>query len=149
MAKKQPKQGEILKMANEKTAKTVKIIEDACILTSQLKFEDIKKVEKVCPKALSLYTTNDEGELEELFKVATGRVATISTYGIVFTKANKQGYAMITTLFPECVKEKKQWVLEHYAKALLMLKDVEKNVLSELDRINDAYASLENEIEEE
>jgi hypothetical protein len=135
-------------MANEKTVK-IRIIEDACILTSQLKLEDIKRIEKVCPKALSLYTTNEDGDLEELFKVATGKTAIVSNYGIVFTKANKQGYAMITTLFPANTKDKKQWVLDNYAKVLFMLKDVERNVTEELERINDAYTKLENEIEEE
>ena len=149
MAKKQQKQGEILKMPTEKTTKTIKIVEDACILTSQLKFEDIKKVEKVCPKALALYTTNEEGDLEELFKVGTGKNAIVSNYGIVFAKANKKGYATVTTVFPGNVTDKKQWVLDNYAKVLFMLKDVEKNVTDELERINNAYANLENEIEEE
>ena len=135
-------------MATEKT-KTIRIIEDACVITSQLKLEDIKKVQKIRPKALSLYSTDCEGNIEEIFKVAAGNSSSISSYGIVFNKANKNGYATITTLFPEHVKDKKEWILNNYAKLFVMLKEVEKNVKHELTEIAEMFNDIENEIEEE
>ena len=136
-------------MATEKTQKTIKIVEDACILTSQMKLEDIKKVQKIRPKALSLYTTDDEGNIEEIFRVAAGKSASISQYGITFNKANKNGFATITTLFPEHVKDKKAWICENYVKLFAMLKEVEKNVKHELELIAEIFNDIENEIEEE
>ena len=135
-------------MATEKT-KTIRIIEDACVITSQLKLEDIKKVQKIRPKALALYTTDCEGNIEEIFKVAAGSSSSISSFGIVFNKANKNGFATITTLFPEHVKDKKGWILDNYAKLFVMLKEVEKNVKHELTEIAEMFNNIENEIEEE
>ena len=132
----------------EKT-KAIRIVEDACVITSQLKLEDIKKIQKIRPKALSLYATDCEGNIEEIFKVAAGKSSSISSFGIVFNKANKNGFATITTLFPEHVKDKKSWILDNYAKLFVMLKEVEKNVKHELTEIAEMFDSIENEIEEE
>lgn len=130
-----------------KETKRIKIAGNAVVLTSKLKFDTIKKLEKYVPGALVLVSTEDNEE-REIFRVATGKTGSISKYGISFATADKDGFATITTNIPEDVTDKKVYVKDNFATILLMLKDIEAVAETTLAEFEADYAKLDEEIEE-
>jgi hypothetical protein len=125
----------------------VKIVGNAYVITSKLKFETIKKLQKHDDSALCLkeFTKDEE---KELFKIAIGKSASISKCGIVFVEADKDGYATATLLFPESVKDKKEYIKENFAKALFMLNTVEARAQYACTQIEKAFTELDDIITE-
>lgn len=132
----------------EKKTKTIKIVGNAMILTSKLKLATIQKMEKYNPKALSLYEINKDEEVE-VFKIMSGKLSSINKFGIVFAEANKDGYAVATTLFPTDVNDKKTYIKDNFATVLFMLKDLEAAIETSCAELEAAFSTLDEEIEEE
>lgn len=130
-----------------KETKRIKIAGNAIVLTSKLKLDTIKKLEKYIPNALVLVSTEDNEE-REIFRVATGKTGSISKYGVSFATADKDGFATITTNIPEDVTDKKVYVKDNFATILLMLKDIEAVAETTLAEFEADYAKLDEEIEE-
>ena len=130
-----------------KETKRIKIAGNAVVLTSKLKLDTIKKLEKYIPNALVLVSTEDNEE-REIFRVATGKTGSISKYGVSFATADKDGFATITTNIPEDVTDKKVYVKDNFATILLMLKDIEAVAETTLAEFEADYAKLDEEIEE-
>jgi hypothetical protein len=130
-----------------KAEKRVKIAGNAVVLTSELKFETIKKLEKYNPDALCLVENRKDEEVE-IFRIQTGAKASISKYGIVFATANKNGCANVTFMIPEDITDKVSYVKDNYATILLMLKDIEAVATVASAEFDEAYEKLNEEIEE-
>lgn len=131
----------------EKRTPRVRIMGGAFVITSKLKFEDIKRVEKLSNKSLCLVEVEDEDCITEVFRIATGAVASFSKYGITYNEANTDGYAIATATFPADVKDKKEFVKEYLAEAILMLDELEEHVANDLEKLNARYAALDKDIE--
>lgn len=141
------KEDKILSTETKKSEKRIKIAGNAFVLTSKLKLETIKKLEKYVKNALVIEEVNGE-ETNEIFKVMSGKVGSISKYGIVFATANKEGFATVTVTIPEDVTDKKEYIKDNFACALVMLKDVEDLANETLTEFEKEYAKLDEEIEE-
>jgi hypothetical protein len=102
----------------------VQIAGNAFVVTSKLSLETIKKLEKLDPDTLCL-KRYEQGEEIEIFKIMSGKTSSISTYGIVFSEANKAGNAIATSLFPEDIKDKKEYIKERFGKTLFILDELE------------------------
>lgn len=142
-----PAEKEVTK-STSKTFKRIKIVGNALVLTSKLKFATIQKMEKYNPDALCLVEVKGEDE-NEIFRIATGKTSNISKYGITFMEANKDGFATATVLFPEGTKDKREFVKDNFATSLFMLADLEDAVLTACAELEAAYAELDANIEEE
>lgn len=111
----------------------IKIVGDAVVLTSGVKYEDIKLLEKYKPEALRLYKTNDEGKKECVFTVATTNgQGGINAYGALFAGAAHDGSGLATVtdkvpagVTPENLKEK---VAEMVGTGIISLKQVEAQI---------------------
>ena len=147
VSKNNKKEDKTLSKEEIKETKRIKIAGNAIVLTSKIKFDTIKKLEKYVPNALVLVSTNEE-EQKEVFRIATGKTGSISKYGIVFATANKDGFATITTNIPEEITEKKEYVKDNYALILAMLKDIEAVAETNLAEFEADYEKLDEEIEE-
>ena len=79
----------------------------------------------------------------------TGKLSSIAKHGIVFAEANKEGYAVATTLFPIGVTDKKEYIKDNFATVLFMLKDLEAVITTSCAELEAAFAKLDEEIEEE
>lgn len=132
----------------DSTRKIVKIVGNALILTSKLKFDTLKKIEGNNNNALCLLDSDKE-DAEEIFRIATGKVSSISKYGIVFGEKTADGFARATILLPEDVTDKKTFVKENFGKCIFMLKDLEDVVETIAAKLEADYAKLDEEIEEE
>lgn len=145
MAKKLIKEENTVMSTNKKT---IRIAGNAIVLTSRLKLETIKKMEKFNPNTLALVEVNKDEE-NEIFRIETGTIGSISKYGICFNSSNKEGYAQVTTLLPEGVTDKKGYIKDNLATVIFMLKDLEEAVNSSCAQLDAAFAQLDSEIVEE
>lgn len=129
----------------------LKISGNAIVLTSDLKLDTIKKMEKYNPDALVIFNETKDGDREEVFKIGSGVVSGISKYGITFAETNKTGLAVATSLLPETVAvgDKKQFVKENFANTLFFLQDLEAAVKTSCEELDAAYAELDKIIVEE
>ena len=125
----------------------IQIAGNAFVLTSTLMLETLKMLEKRDNKALCL-TEHCKDEEKEIFRISTGKIASISKYGITFAEANKAGYATATVLFPEKVKDKKQFIKENFANTIFMLNELENRAKNACKNLERAYAELDKLIEE-
>ena len=132
---------------NAKPTKRIQILGNAFTVTSNLKFETIQKLEKYDDQALCLKELSNDEE-KELFRISTGKIASISKYGITFAEANKAGYATATMLFPESVKDKKEYIKDNFANTLFMLNEVEHSAERACLYLEKAFAELDEIIEE-
>lgn len=134
-------------LATENKTKRIKIAGNAVVITSTLKLEVIKKMEKYNPDALCLVEVKDNEE-NEIFRIATGKTSTISKFGITFMEANAEGFATATVMLPEGTTDKKAYIKDNFATALFMLKDLEDAVTTACAQLEAAYAKLDEDIME-
>lgn len=132
----------------DKKIKKIRIVGNAMVLTSKLKLATIQKMEKYNPKALGLYEINKDEEVE-VFKIMSGKLSSINKFGIVFAEANKDGYAVATTLFPADIKDKKEFIKDNFATVLFMLEDLEAAIETSCAELEAAFSKLDEDIEEE
>ena len=125
----------------------IKIAGNAMIITSSLKLDSIKHIEKYDPRALAMHTYSRDEEIE-IFRVSTAATASVGKFGIAFSEADKNGFATATILFPEGVTDKKAFIRDNFTTALLMLCDVEQQVQASCDRLNNTFKMLDEAIEE-
>jgi hypothetical protein len=113
----------------------------AAILTSAIKLDDWKRVEKFAPEALKI--VDEEGET--LFKVMTGvGPGSVNDYGVCFgAHASAEGNATVTILFDDEVEDKLAAVKEVAGQALLDLNEIEGDIPTLLKDIADKEAEIE------
>lgn len=124
----------------------VKIVGDAAVLTSEIKLDDIKLVEKTNPRALSLFGEEDGHEVA-LFTVGASKTAgfqgCVTKAGITFGKASRDGgYAQITFPVPEGDGDPKELVADKIGVALMNLNKIEGCLPDVIDDINAAKATM-------
>lgn len=134
-------------MSQQKTTKKIQIVGNAVLLTSKLKLDTIKKIEKFNKDLLCLTEIKDD-EVKELFRINVGKTASLSKYGVTFTNANAEGYACTTFLLPNNVKDRKEYIKEEYGTALFMLSDLEDAIATAESEINAAFEKLNDDITE-
>ena len=133
----------------KETPKKVRIVGNAVVLTSKVKFDTILKLEKYNKNALCLVETQKDGSEKEIFRIMTGKASAISKYGIVFAEKNTAGYAVATVLLPDRTENKKEYVKDNFGSILFMLNDLEAAIETIKTSLEAAYAKLDEEIVEE
>ena len=124
----------------------ITIAGDAVVVTSVLKLEDIKTIQKYRPKALTLM--GGEDGKEPLFDVTTGATGDISKYGAVFAGKthDDNGYATIT-LKPEGITgDIKDWVADTFGAGLINLNKLEQQLPAIIDEITREKAEVMSNI---
>jgi len=118
---------------------------DAVVITSTLKLEDIRNVEKYNPKALVLM--GGEDGKEPIFRVGTARKGSVSEYGVEFASEthDENKFASITIANPCTGPDIKDAVAEAYGPIIMNLNKVEAAIPAVLDEIAaNKAAVLEN-----
>lgn len=113
----------VTKMDN---AAAIKIVGGVAVIESALKLEDIKKLTKYRPAALSLFEGTGKDK-EEVFQIGAGRgYGSISTYGASFGgHTTTDGKATITIEIPEGTEDPKAYIADKVGVAILNLNKVE------------------------
>ena len=130
----------------------VRILGDAVVLTSDLKLDDLKLVQKMRPKALSLFEEDESGKLVPYFKVGIGdgevRNSDVNDYGIIFRKASRdEGLAQVTFKAPVGEGDIKEMVAEAIGTPLAHLITLENLIPDVLDEIHAAHDAVLSSIE--
>lgn len=130
----------IVKMDN---AAKIILTGDACIIKSGVKLEDWKKVLKFEPD-FGLY--NDDNE--PIFLVAIDEnMGSLNNNGAVFsTRADHEGYAVITTVIDPAVEDKIQAVTDKLGTALLRLNELESKVPDKIEAANNKEQEIREAI---
>ena len=132
---------------------TIKIVGEAVVLTSSLKLDDIKLVQKHQPKKLCLYEEDGDGKMVPCFRISTGdgevKPSDVSEFGITFRKASREGgYAQITCKVPEGDGEAKELVAEAFGAPLMGLIKLEDRLPDVVDDILDLKHEILSSIQE-
>lgn len=126
----------------------IKVIGEAAVVVSQLKLDEIKKVAKYRPDALTLRA--DDEKKSPIFKigVSSNRMGEIGAFGASFGAADGDGFAVITVaplaLDGEDVKEA---VAEKIGPAILHLNKLEESLPGVIDEINGEHDDILANIE--
>ena len=109
---------------------------DAVVVTSNLKLEDIKTVEKYRPKALSLM--GGEDGKEPIFAVGTTEgCGNINAFGASFGRESHDAdkHAIITMVIGADTGDVKEWVADRIGTAIINLNKLEEKLPAVLDEI--------------
>lgn len=115
----------------------ITIVGDAVVVTSTLKFEDIKLVQKVRPKALTVYGEED-GKKVPVFGICTADgKGHISESGISFGGATRdgEGLAQITMGVPSKEGSVKELVADAIGGAVMQLNKLEATLPAVIEEI--------------
>lgn len=114
----------------------------SAVLVSDVTLEDWKRVEKYAPEALKIV---EEETGDTLFKVMTCNGAgSANEYGVCFgTYTNEGGKATVTILLEEGIEDRLQAVKDVIGQALLDLNDIEKEIPTILDDIEEKEAEID------
>lgn len=127
-----------------------KIVGNAVVITSTLKLEDIKKIEKSTRKDVLTLKGGEDGKTP-IFMVGTTDRGTgnINVCGAEFACASRDAdrFAQITLGVPADVADAKEYVVEKYGVALINLGKVEEAVPAVLTAINEEHDALIESIE--
>lgn len=123
-------------------AASAKVTGGACVITSTMKLEDIKKLERYAPESLALY--DDDGNQTFAVDTSSGN-GSISNWGATFGKhTTADGYATIT--LPYDGEDPAKFVEDNYGVGIYKLSQLEALVdeaLAEVSRmLGDIRASI-------
>lgn len=125
----------------------LKVIGDAAVVTSALKLEQIKKMQKYDRDALKLIEKkNDEETTKYVITIGT---SAFSGNSAVFASANSEGFATATIAIPAgmSANEKKEYVKDTFGNSLRLLNTLEANIVKAEENFDKEYAKLDASIE--
>ena len=117
---------------------------DAVVITSEVKLEDIKKIQKYRPEALVL--KGGEDNKEEIFRIGIGDSG-INTYGASFCKETRDDkLATITLTTNYSGDDIKGFIADELGGALTNLGKLEKTLPAILESIDKERAAIMDDI---
>lgn len=125
----------------------VKKFGEAVVITSAAKLEDIKKIAKYCPEALTLFSEDEEKEPLFGVGVAGNRSGCVSKSGIEFGGASEDGYAQATTVYTGPADGVKAALADSLGPQIVMLNKLEATFPAVLEAIDADVAAIEACIE--
>lgn len=122
---------------------------DAAVVKSARTLDEIKLIEKYAPKALVLYTEDEDGKKQPVFRCAVSKAGSISNAGVAFGGAARDGsgLATVTVKIPEWVTDAKAWVADEFGSAVVQLNKLEATFDDVLAQIAADKAAVEANIE--
>lgn len=118
---------------------------DSIVITSAVKTEDIQTIEKYNPAALTLKEKNEDGKLEEVFRVGTGKGG-INKYGVTFCGTSRDGNGLATLTIPFAGSTDpdtaKDQIADTYGVAIANLNKVEAAIPAALAEIKKAKKAV-------
>lgn len=122
---------------------------DSYVVTSGVKLETIKTLEKYRPKALCLYETDENGKKTEVFRVAsTDGEGSISKFGAAFGSVthDTEKLATITGIIPRGVENAVDYVADRIGVAIFLLNKVEAQCTDAVQEVEAEKAAVRETI---
>jgi len=127
----------------------LQVIGNAGVITSTLKLEEIKTIQKYRPEALVL-KGGEEGK-EDIFAISAGKQGSINQYGATFADAtrDREGLATITLgiFFEGTNEELKEHLADKFGTALVHLGELEDKLPAVLREIGEKKEEMLAQIE--
>ena len=126
------------------------ILGSACVITSDIKLSDLKLVKKYKPEALTVWEKDEDGIKTPVFTayVEEGEEGAINDCGVVFGKANPDGFAQITMLVKAPAdKDVKEFVADSIGSGLMKLKAFEEYIPGVVEALNAEHEAILGSIE--
>ena len=120
---------------------------NSLVVTSQLKLEDLKTVKKYRPNALRMFEKDEDGNKEEVFRLAISEegIGKIDSFSATYGKTtNADGRALLTVLVDDA---KPDFIKDKFGPALLKLKKLEDGLSAVLEEIVAEKAAVEEQIQ--
>lgn len=116
----------------------------AVVITSTLKVEDIKTVQKYRPDSLTLYKGEGKDKTPVFRAGLTGSYGTIGNCGVSFGGTNADGYAVATLLLPDNLPADKvaEYVSDNVGVHVLKLNELETQIPAVLAEIAAEKATI-------
>lgn len=121
----------------------VKVLGTNFTVTSSLKLEDIKKIQKYAPEGLQL--KNEDKEV--VFAIGASRCAVINSNGVEFNAANEEGFAQASFQMPTETKDKVKFLEAHIGLTMLKLGEVEEVAAAALADLDAKFERIGGAIE--
>ena len=125
----------------------VKKFGEAVVITSGMKLEDIKKIAKYKPEALTLYSEGEDKEPLFCVGVAQNSAGTISKFGIEFGGTSEEGYAQVTTVYTGPEENVREALADSIGPQVVMLSKLEETFPDVLAQIDADIAEIMESIE--
>lgn len=126
----------------------VKVVGNAAVITSTVKLDVLKTVQKYRPEALVLHGGKDGND--EIFRIGVSSGSgSINKFGAAFASETNDvnGCATITIILDGHAGEVKEWIADTYGEALLKLGAIEDTMDAAFVEICEDRESLLNAIE--
>ena len=131
-------------MAENKPKTTIKTAGDAFVITAGFTLETVKDLIKYGKdNALKLV---DKETKDPYFAIMVGNETQISKFGIVFTGANRDGYAECTGYFPKnsmSEEAKKEFLRDNLAYVVTYLNEIQKQIEAEAVELQKVIAVVD------
>lgn len=121
----------------------ITVVGNAAIITSELKLEDIKLIEKHCAEALTLKDENGN----EYFRVGTcDGTGSIGKYGVEFGAKNQEGYATLTFVHDYTEGDIKEQIADAIGSEVMNLSKVEVKAQENLPEVTQRINAIKESI---
>lgn len=124
-----------------------KLVMDEFIVVSSYTPDEICKLHKYTPEVLQDIAEN--GDVDFVYDYHQGKGA-ISPYGIIFNTTDNTGKAALRVCVPpdyEAIDDKKQWFAETFGPAILRANEIEDQMGSTLESVNESISQLVSQLE--
>ena len=132
-------------LAHKDNAASAVIQGSACVITSNMTAEQIKRYAKFHPEALTMYDEDDE----PVYAIAYDEKGpgSIDNNGAIFGAAtDANGHATITVLLDPTTEDVETKVFEELGRALLNLNDLEDQLLEGISKLDEEEAEIRAKI---
>ena len=134
--------------SKQDNAASATIMGSALVVTSSLKLEDIKLIEKYRPEALTLYQEKD-GKLVKIFKIMTDEegAGSLSENGACFgPTASPEGNARLTMFCGALEGDAEAAFIDQFGAAILRLNDLEAALVDQTEAIRAEHELIKSSI---
>lgn len=129
--------------------KSIKIINNTAIITSDLTVKELKDAKKFAPNSLILFVERENGYRDAVFALGVDKseFGKMDKMSIVFSE-KAEGNAFVTLVYPVGTDVKTKLFEEHYS-TITSLKLIEEQVTEALNEVDTNRAHFESIILEE
>lgn len=126
------------------TAKKIRIVGDAVVVTSDLTLDELKTIQKFNPKALTLMG-GDEGKTPVFaMSIAKDGYGGLTNNGIMWAPATNDAAkkATMTMMIPAGTEKPTEWFVDNFGGAIMNLNALEANLPAALSKLNADKATV-------
>lgn len=102
----------------------------ALVITSEVKLDDWKSVQKYRGEALKLKEKDEDGNKKEVFRVMVDEsgMGSVSNFGLCWGAADASGKATVTKLIPDNVEDVESYIVDTFGSVVMNVNKIEEAI---------------------